>query len=177
MARTNHGSFAERLAACRADVAALQAEMRRVEQAPIPRDEALARVPMLVEALSQRWTPVVSDLAGPAMPSVETILQAATSDPWTLGGVVASVAKDGMIATLIASLETHYLGIAAESCIPLNERPARLQALRTRLFEAECREEGVIVEAAAGGVTLDRRGDADPRAVFAVPAVAAVAVA
>jgi hypothetical protein len=172
--KTSHGNLGERLAELRARIAALQAEIERVEQAPIPRDEAVARVPMLVDGLAQRWTPVVSDLMRPAMPSVETIFQGATSDPWTLGGVLAKVARDGLVAVLTQELEALYLDIAG-SCIPSAERPARLRELRAELLENETTEETVIVEAARAGIKLNRRGDADPRAVLSVPAAASAA--
>ena len=168
MARTYHGNFSERLTALRDTIAALKGDIARVEQAPIPFDEAAARLAPLVDALAARWTPIVSDLAHPAMPSVEGILQAAASDAWTLSGVIASISREGMIGALTASLSSHYAGVDAASCIPLAERTARLEELNTKRFAAECAEERLICDARRAGMLLDRRGDADPRAVLSV---------
>ena len=52
------------------------------------------------------------------------------------------------------------------SAIPRAERPARRAALQETLFELELAEERTICEGARHGQKVDRRADADPRAIF-----------
>lgn len=165
MAKTG---YVERLASIRQQIAETKAEAQRVQWARLPFEEAASRIAPLVDALAHRWTPSVNDLAATAPPTVESILQTATADPWTLAGMIAVVARDGLEAALRGALEATYEAVPPEDCLALAERPGRLEALAAKLHELEVADERTICEAARAGVKLDRRADASPAAIFAV---------
>ena len=165
MAKTG---YVERLASIRQQIAETKAEVQRVASARLPFAEAAERLGPLLDAIAARWTPVVSDLGAPSPPSVESILQTATADPWTLAGMIAVVARDGLEAALRGALGATYDRVNPEDCIPLAERPGRLEALEAKRHKLEVEEERTITAAARDGIRLDRRSDADPQAIFSV---------
>ena len=161
MAKTTNQT--ERLAAIRAAIAETKAEIQRVQTGRLPLAEAAARIPALVDALAQRWTPLVAALGAPESPTPDVIVQAAACDPWTLTGMLAHAAhaaRDGLESVLRGALEATYEAVRPEDCIPLAERPGRLEALATKLHELEVAEEEIVCRAAQDGVRLDRRADA-----------------
>src|SRR5262249_47378352 len=105
MAKTG---YVERLAALRAQIAEVRAEAKRGAAARIPPAEAAARIPALVDALAQRWTPLVAALGAPESPTPDVIVQTATLDAWALTGMLAVSARDGLEAALRGALTATY---------------------------------------------------------------------
>src|SRR5262245_62127562 len=145
MAQRENG-YVERLAAIRQQIAEAKTEAERVAGACVPYEEAEARIAGVVDRVARRWQPQVGEFMVPSGAAVE--LQAATSDPFVLGGMLAALTRTALVEAIRAELQRRYATIDAASCVALAERPARLATLRQRLFRLECDEERVICDAA-----------------------------
>lgn len=158
--QTASGSVAD----VRAAVVRLQDERRAVEAAPIPQDEAIP----LVDTFVDRALAGLSQFADPD----EIVASAAHGRPIDLRALTA----DQRVAVMVAALgpvlrlrfrellADHYTGLSVG--LAADDRQARLRAIDAEVVALEREEEVLIRELAEAGVTVDRRGDADPRAVL-----------
>jgi hypothetical protein len=151
----------------RAAIAKVAEEISHVQSARLPLDEALPRIAPLVDQLAARWRSNVADLAHPGPTSVDILFgEAAQSDAWSLAGMVAAVHREAVIGTLETRLRAAYADVDPASCIPMAARAVRITDLRAQKLVLEQSEERLVLEAERAGLQVDRRGDADPAAVF-----------
>ncbi|TXM65786.1 hypothetical protein [Methylobacterium sp. WL120] len=166
---------------CRSRLAELRAEADRIEAAPLPSADAKAAVRAYVEALASRGRPDVrgmlsaasgkphfANLPGVPVPSLEF----GTLAPVALGGVVndglallAWTQPDLLIASLDAEIDT--LADDARAMTAVAQAVARAEVAR-QILAVERDEEAFLRMSVATGFLLDRRADADPRAVLMV---------
>jgi hypothetical protein len=70
---------------------------------------------------------------------------------------------------MVAALEAEIDAVASDQqAIPAQERADRLAQIAADRLACERREEAVIEAAAEAGTVLERRPDADPRAVLTI---------
>ena len=128
---------------------------------PVPKDEALAALDRDIDeliAIAMRETNVRS-------------LTRAEAPSWTIpqNGVLMGLLIGASRATfrdqLAAMLEPAYSNEAKP--IPAEEREAALRRIDEDLLDLELAEEAAIRSAEAVGLHVQRRADADPRAVLA----------
>jgi hypothetical protein len=74
---------------------------------------------------------------------------------------------------MLATLQDMIGEQSPPNAMPAAERDRQLADITQRLFELELREEGLIMRAAASGLDVPRRTDADPRCVLGVITVRA----
>ena len=170
---TGSQGWAGALASVRKDLARLDADAHAVKTAPMMAIEAK-------EAARRH----VAELADKSRPDVRWLVEFGRQIEWPRGnlrdiggaGAVAVAMPDarGLMAWLhpeamVAALEAEIDAVADDGqAIGADEREARLAQIAAEKLQAERREEATIMAASAAGTTLERRPDADPRAVLAV---------
>ena len=161
--------FGEALRDVRAAIAKGTEEISNVQSARLPLDEALPRIPALVDQLAGRWRLNAADLAHAGPTSVDALFgEAVMGDAWVLAGFVATVARDALISLLERQLRKAYADVDAKTCVPADARAARIAELRAKRLALEQDEERLVLQAEAAGLQVDRRPDADPAAIFTV---------
>lgn len=78
---------------------------------------------------------------------------------------IAWVDPEALRARLHAVIKARY-DQRGEVCITAKERRETIAKLTSNLFDLECEEELAICRAEAAGVWINRRADADPRAIL-----------
>ena len=170
---TGSQGWAGALARVRDDLAKIDADAHSVRTAPMPSEEAKGAARQHVAELAERARPDVRGLVefGRGIEWPRQTLQNAG------GAGIANVHipdARGLMAWLhmdemIAALEVEIDAVADDGqAIPAAEREARLEQIAKDKLHAERREEAVIEAAADAGTALERRPDADPRAVLGI---------
>lgn len=159
-------------------VAEAKAELARIEAAPVPVNEAMAALSGWIDrtataavdrlglghllepnraAQGLRLPVVLNRTEGGPVPDTSAALD-------VLFGLVLAVNRDAVL-----NLVADQLGDLADgrTVIPSAERASRIEAARADLLEAELCEEAAIRQLEALGLDVQRRSDADPRAVLA----------
>jgi hypothetical protein len=148
------------LEAVRARISALTAELRAVEQAPVPPDVCAARIDARFAELVAQWEPPVSDfMARDYRPPGHDQLV-----PYRLMAYFALLPE--IRAAYHAAAERAYSRPGTPAPVPIVEYAARLATLADRRRQAEVVEEQLILEAAESGMAIARRPDADPVVVL-----------
>ena len=154
----------------RAELAELQAERHRVASAPMPAAEAKAAVRAEVETLAEAGTPDVGGcLEGGAIRWPTKTLTRSKDGPlvaWDVFDARALLAwlnRDRLIERLEAEVDA--LADDTEALTDA-ERAKEDARLRAEILRVEREEEAAIVTAAAEGIAIPRRRNADPRAVL-----------
>jgi hypothetical protein len=150
-------------------VRTLQAELSQARTAPLPLPEAIARAKQAVTAAASALPPF--DLSGfisadlPPRINLTTLLQSMPTQ------LLASLIPDALVAHLEAQLRAAYAAAPADApgAKPMTEaqRRKRIAELQEELLQAELQEERAIRAREMEGFDVDRREDADPRAVLA----------
>ncbi|QCL72138.1 MULTISPECIES: hypothetical protein [Agrobacterium] len=158
--RSVFAAFSQGLENIRSQVEDLKAERDAIERMPV--DEATAH------RRAEMW---VSSAVTHAMERAPSPSRFAT-DPgrWRLPGF--DVLADALVAyqgdVLASAMKQEISEIyQSEKGLTDAERAKRLADLDQSLLNAELSEEALIREAETSGITVNRRADADPRAVLA----------
>jgi hypothetical protein len=142
-------------------IADLKAKREAVANAAVTRAEAEAAARTYVRTAAERFRPTVGSFVERARP-VSNVRDELGHDP---EAVLAALAGDRLEAILLQRVaeayEQHGPGLTAA------ERAAELARIDADLFDLECQEEALCRAAEAAGQEIDRRPDADPRAVLA----------
>jgi hypothetical protein len=152
------------LAKLRERIAALKQQQADLERHPLPQSIAYERIDRFIAELREdryRALPGGGDFAWPEYRT-----------PTMANGMVGSI--DSMFAALLGDTLRDALRAKVDAFyrqVPEGlsdaDRAARAEELASTLFDAECAEEQLIVAAEESGLRLQRRGDADPRAMIA----------
>ena len=148
--------------------------MTALDNAPLPLGEANAALTRGVDALASVYLERMRALLDqvprgqPVAELLTLLVPDERSDPRLTTGFVLAAMRETLLALWRSTLQELYERDAAltAAAIPRADRPARQAALAETLFELELSEERAIVEAARCGQAVDRRADADPRAIF-----------
>lgn len=154
----------------RGSVADLQHEIARLEHGAVSRPEAEARLRALVEYAGRD---VAADLRG-----LVAIDQAPPAPGLTPGGMLgrepamallAAVQPEALLAWGMAVLDRYAADRGGWAVLSTGERQEEIARLKAELLEIERGEERLIVQAEAAGLIIQRRENADPRAVLELP--------
>ena len=146
--------------AIRAELAGIDKEAAELASARVSRDEAIARIDAALADCAAGWKLEAKanafTLASPPVQPRRAIVPTAAHD------VVDQVAS--FLAAIFGPQirEAMIAHLPADPGLSKAERAERLRVLAERRRELERREELLILEAEANGVTIDRRGDLSP---------------
>lgn len=155
----------------RAVLRGLRADVHAVASAPIPAADAKARMRAEVAALAEAGAPDVGRcLEGGSIRWPTTTLRNVAGVPVAheaidAHGLWAWLNQAQLVALLDAEIDALAEPDRALTAAQRKAEDARLQA---EILKTERQEEATIVAAAAEGVLVIRRADADPRAVFEI---------
>jgi hypothetical protein len=149
-----------RIETIRGKIDATKARRREIEFAPLPRVESVSLIRETIAKSAAEWRADFSLSAVRAYPPAP--LGALRLDDVPL----AAVAPDALEKTLVAALDAAPRDYP--DGLPARERPAALAAIDAEILALEIDEEQVICDAEQIGQVIDRRPDADPRAILAV---------
>lgn len=145
----------------------IRAEMRATIHAPIPSTEAKQLCRQYVAALAERGTvdvlPVIEGRRYPTLPTDLDLPTMTPTPPVDTVGLMAFLFKDGFIAALEREVDANS---DDQSALTSVERTERLGHLAREMLAAERIEEALIVYGAENHMPVERRPDADPRAVL-----------
>lgn len=151
---------AENVESLRENILTLRASQRDIEQLPVEEQEALNRV--------ERW--IAHHTANVSSRSVlTTSMFGSCPKNWRfpegqLADAVAIYLAPQVEAAMKANVRRFY---QTTSGVSEGERSDRLDEIDRQILDLELAEESIIREAEKYGMTLQRREDADPRAVLA----------
>lgn len=162
-------TFQSAVESIRSEIETVAEDWRSVEAAPMPLDDLKADITASVDAIAAKGVPGLDP-------------RSRTGDPARLNSAIrltthgGSLVGDGGAALLVWAcrdvLVDKLYKLAEQSdftnALTDDARDARFSELLDRKLDLEFREEVLIVAAAAEGMTIDRRPDADPRAVLQV---------
>ena len=160
---------AETVSKARDQIAALRQQLLDIETAPYPREEILAAMEVQIRAFAAAGAPDLDMLIAAGgnigWPEQQHLVGAAGSVfIVNVPALVAWLSPEALIKKLSKEIED-----AADDdgeAVPRAERPKRIRAIRDELLTVERIEETGIEDAAKGGAEIERRSDADPRAVL-----------
>jgi hypothetical protein len=143
----------KRVAELRDQIAALKNQRREVSAAPAANAEVKAALDDFIKrrAAEYRVSRITDPLASRA--------RIGSLGVENIEAFAAFFFGDAIRDALLAQVDTGP-GLSRE------DQAARLAKIDDELFAAECAEEQTIVDAEDEGRTIERRGDADPRAVL-----------
>jgi len=158
------GGAREELDTVRQKISARKAERTSTTNAPMTKDESLGQLDQLIAAAAARYDRDIAPgyLTRPcsnldlAFEVAERANSAVSKRAWENPGAE----KERLTRVLHKFWEQNPPGL------PSPERRQRIAALDAEILELERAEEAMIVAAAEHGIDLERRGDADPRAVI-----------
>jgi hypothetical protein len=156
----------------RAQIAAVQAETQAIATARVPLDEAEAALTAQLDQLASLYD--VQAALGTftrdphtRMDAVEALIVDPRWDPMMYRSYEAAIHRDRLLAVWLPRLRGLYAcDPMLANTIPVQERPARLEALRRTLYALEKQEELAICTAERDGVAIDRRPDVDVSIIF-----------
>jgi hypothetical protein len=170
----------------RREIARLRADLREIEAAPHPSDVVKMRARQAIEALAARGRPDVDVMVAhgetaPAWPtlSLRVNLSASVANPEAAHPIIglghaqhadtlalmAWLHQDAFIAKLEAEIEEQSDDARA---LTDEARASRVAEIKSAILAAEREEEAVIRLTERDGSELERRVDADPRAVLSI---------
>lgn len=151
------------IASTRAEIIRVADEMDQVTKMPIPMNDALALVDAELDRLVDIGLSgvVVWPLFNPIGGDRHVQIDAAER---LVPGLLALVGRDTLRMAAEAKLIEGYAG---RQGITEAERASRLTVLEDEALDLELVEESLIRQAEAAGMIIQRRADADPRAVLA----------
>lgn len=136
---------------------------------PLPAAEVQARTDAWIERKAERARRRFS-IAGQHLARPGGRVEA-EADPFTVFARGEAKATD--VGPLLCAMfpervrDAVMAGVNTDAdAVPMSERPARLAELDRQVLELECAEEDTIREAAAAGVTIERRPDVSPDAIL-----------
>lgn len=147
-------------------------ERSRIEELPVPRTEAEARIDAQIEDLAGQWRISALEYATPdrvyeapnlvGRVQLYGARQLVSLEPVaiTLAALFPELIKQRLKATLAEAYQDGD-GVGEP------ERRASIQAIDERIFEYEVERERLVDQAAAEGLYIPRRMDANPAAIIA----------
>jgi hypothetical protein len=177
-AKLGKGHPLDQLSEVRKRIAETQASLHEAESAPVTAAEAKAAARLQIEALAAAGAPQVGALLdGAPFFNWPTEIQMINVQGIAKGGNIVGTGGTESVNTLalvawlfreqlIAAIEAEIDPLADDSiALDPAARRARMNSLRSQLFELECLEEAIIE---AAGPAARRRPDADVRAVLGI---------
>lgn len=161
----------------RAELVALDEQQQAIENAPAPPDDLLARSVAEIDRMAQRGELHIDPRSrGPSPLDLEAKLKiSATPVPGDAGPILMPTGTGAgpLIAwlcrdLLVERVERMIADLPAKGCMTDAERDAQLAEIAERKLSLERVEEALVCSAAAAGLTIERRREADPRAVLEV---------
>jgi hypothetical protein len=156
----------------RTQIAKTQAELATLDAAALPIEEAERNLAAALEQLAGLYTPdaVVrgfSRTPAPGFDAIQLLLSDPRYDVQNFHAFLAATFGATLLEGWRARLRALYAADPAlAEAVPSSQRPARRAALEETLLELSIAEERSICEAERHGQQIDRRPDADPRAIF-----------
>ena len=151
----------------RARIEALKAEMRATRHAPIPSREAKELARQYVAMLAERGTidtlPLIEAGRFPILPVDFNGPATSPTPPVDTVGMMAFLFRDQFLAALEREIS---INADDSSALTATERNERMDRLGRELLALERQEEALIVHGAENHQPIERRPDADPRAVL-----------
>lgn len=143
-----------KLARFRAEIATLVNERENIAGAPIPRDEAAARIAAIIDAQfnDQVFDPAPAGLSTGSFDAIE--FRRMLERPGLLAAVIPAELKRYLLEKYDAELVDATPGLAAV------ERRARLDEIKAKIFRLEVEEEELIEQMEAEGTHMLRRPEA-----------------
>lgn len=160
------------LAKIRETIALTEGELRAVDQASLPKEDAEDRVAALVHSLAARFD---ADFVGRAICSgkgtvqpVDILVAAEVeTDPAEKMLIVAAwLNPENLKAKLMASAAPYV--VTGKTALPIADRPAIARKLDQRLHDLAVEEEAMVRELEAQGHDVWRRPGVDPLVVLGV---------
>ncbi|MFV0301687.1 MAG: hypothetical protein ACK5IP_12545 [Paracoccus sp. (in: a-proteobacteria)] len=157
-----HGTVAK----VRTEIARLQADIGKIEKAPVDRATAEATIRQSVANLAEhgRYLLKLKAWRAAAMTTDRPVHSMTVESTQDLLAIVAAFNADGAVAAALAPLEAVY---ADHTGLTDDERSARLGELEADLMAVEMLEELLARDADAGGMQIPRRKDVHPAVVLA----------
>jgi BMFP domain-containing protein YqiC len=149
------GSTRTELDTIRHRIAELKVEARAIADAPVPLEEAVADLDACLDHMAGHRQFNVGMHLYPSDPIAWPKLDVAE-----LFVTLRPMIRAARLDAIQRELSTRLPGL------PRQERDARLNEIDQQLLTLERAEEAMIEEAAAAGITIARRVDADPRAAL-----------
>jgi hypothetical protein len=166
----NGEKVGDAIANVRREIADLGQQLGRTKLAPLPKAEQTKLVEEYVVRLFRQGAPSV----GIVQDRLRVLWKGDTVMPEDTAALLAWIAPDAFCRAI--ERELAEVPVRADA-MPAGERIRRVEELSAQLLVLERKEEHLIETAAADGVEVLRRPDADPRAVLGLQIVAAAAVA
>lgn len=153
----------------RTEIERVETEWRAVEQAPMPLAEVKAEIASSVDAIAAKGAPEINARAregDPAGIGRRIRLDIVGGNKIGDGGASFFVwlMRDALVDRLCCMVDNLDMAAAMTDA----ERDARFTVLADRRLSLERQEEALVTAAAEDGLRIDRRDDADPRAVLEV---------
>jgi hypothetical protein len=171
---------ADIVARARKEIAAIKDQIAAIEIAPRPVDESISAAVAEIDELAQRGVIDVEGLvAGDtklAWPETDLSVMArdAQGMPVAVHGsmidvpaILAALFRDRLVQTVTASIREAAADDDA-AAVPTAKRRPMIAKLHAQRLEWEFEEEAAVTAAAATGLAIDRRSDADPRSVLEI---------
>lgn len=133
-----------------------------IEAMATPRDEAIAALDAGLDSLADRAVEAVS-ISSLTRPARAPTFVPNVADGDLLGLLIAAN-RDNIRDIIVDRLDEFYAQHAAMSAA---DKAAAILKIDAELLDLELAEEGAIRAAEAAGLAIERREDADPRAVLA----------
>jgi hypothetical protein len=160
-----HAAAIERV---RQQIGLTVSRLAEITRAPLPAQELKRRARAQIDALANSSRPAFDKRTGEVTFRTRTdgfVPGMSVSD---VVGLLALLDRDRLVALVDEQIDAANIhGLSDE------ERADQGATARVELFERELLEEAIIEDAAAQGIDIARRADADPQAVFAVVNTAA----
>jgi hypothetical protein len=159
----------------RQTITALRADLGETASAPLPSGLVKARLRSEITALAERGKPFVAPCIEAGRPLVFRSNPAPVSVASANGGALGTATVDDSVGlvcwlfrdVLVAKVEAEVDAAADDKhAMTPEQRVQRERDLAGQILAAERLEEAAIEAAAADGIELQRRGDADPRAML-----------
>lgn len=163
------------LAGLRSRITALGTEYRDVRTSALPLADAKRQARELVAMLGQRGRPHIHEPFGRLRIAGWMGDEAGSGTPTPHSVTVEFLCwaiPDVMAARLDTVLEQTPRNPDA---LPLDQRAVRLAEIEQLIFQLELQEEALVEQAAASGVSLERRSDQSPASILGVRIMAAAA--
>ncbi|MCY0094604.1 hypothetical protein [Hoeflea ulvae] len=157
------------LARIRADIEHIETAWDDAQSAPMPIDELKTEMAATVDAIAARGAPSIDPRirnGDPAKIHQELRLDIVNGNKIGTGGsdFFVWLMRDELIKKLNAQVDT----MKVDGALSDSDREKLFSELADRRLELERTEESLIVAAAKEGMVIDRRLDADPRAILEV---------
>jgi uncharacterized small protein (DUF1192 family) len=150
----------------RHDIMTTHGEIAQLRSAPLPADEARAKLIQQIDAMAARGRPSLklesgqAEIRFPDEPLFSNPGQPMGAPAGSASAIACWLWRDEMIEALTSGLDS------IEGAVASHERPAREAELRSKLLELERDEESLIGQAIEAGLDAHRRIGASPLAIL-----------